>query len=258
MADDLPPALTSLPHLVIHRTTLSADLTPVAASAFTGDAGLGWWEQDPGTAGHARHCQPLAMANTLGWYILSPGEFTVRWDGGDTAAVVESQDCDGLVVDSHSARGSFTLQPGFIPVTGTPGDFVLIKGCPNLRRPWFAVMEALIETWWQAAEFGLVCLLTHGGEFHVARGQPVAQMMIYRAEGGFASLSETDELPAFTEQWRTRRGRPEYRKDFDYVRGRYPDGTVEPTHLYNWDRVPQFLSGQDEAPSAAPIPATRQ
>lgn len=244
----------TLPHLIIHRTSLSPELIPVAAASYRGAARSDWWETDAKTAGHARHCQPLAMANTLGWYILSPGEFDVRWKGGGSDVVVESADTGGLRVDNHSAQGSFTLQPGFIPTTCEAGDFLLVKGRPNLRRSWFTVMEALIEAWWQPAPFGLVCLLNYAGEFHVARGEPLAQMAIYRVEGGFATMNVTDELPPLTKAWRKRRRRPGYRKDFDYARGRYPDGTAEQTHIRNWRRLPEFLHPPDSEPTTGQLP----
>jgi Family of unknown function (DUF6065) len=217
--------------ITIHLNGLADDLIPVHAERLRG-----WWELDSKTAGHAHHCLPLLMANSLGYYILSPGSFGVAWDGDwDSDAFVDPIDGgEDFVVDNHSAHGSFTVQPGFIPTTSRVGDFILIRGIANRRQPWFNVMEGLIEAWWQPGEFALVCTLNRPGHFVVRRGEPLAQMAIYRAEGGFATLKISTALPVETAAWRERRGRPNYRKDFDYMRGRHPDGSPEPTHLRTW------------------------
>jgi hypothetical protein len=221
-----PPA-----RITVHLNGLSPDLVPVPA-----DKRREWWEEDPKTAQHARHCLPLLMANSLGYFILSPGAFRVAWSGepGEDAVVEPVDQRERFSVDNHSAHGSFTVQPGFIPTTSRAGDFLLIKGIANLRRPWFTVMEALIETWWQPGDFGIVCLLHGRGEHTIRRGEPLAQMLLYRAEGGVAGLEVSPSLPVETGAWRARRHRADYQKDFDYMRGRHPNGTVEPTHTRSW------------------------
>jgi hypothetical protein len=226
-----------LPAITVHLNGLPADLAPVRSAPLRE-----WWSDDSRTNGHARHCQPLVLANSLGYEIRSPGTFHVSWSGDwEDDATVTVETGEEIVVDNHSARGSFTLQPGFIPATDRPGDFILVKSVPNVRDRWFTVMEALVEAWWQPGEFGLVCLLHRPGTFTVRRGESIAQMAVYRAEGGFASLRVSDDLPAETPAWRARRSRTGYRKDLDYLHGRHPDGTVEPTHVRSWRRRPAFL-----------------
>jgi Family of unknown function (DUF6065) len=237
-ASDTPPDATPLsdgvPPITLYLTTLDPGLIPSLGTAVRD-----WWKADRLTHKHAVHCQPLRMANTLGYYVRSPGSFRITWDGGDTAPVTVDHPAGArFVVDSHSAHGSFTVQPGFVARTSRPGDFLLIKSLPNQRRPWFTAMDALIEAWWQPGEFGLVCLLNRPGEFVVERGEPLAQMALYRAEAGFAPLTIAYGVPAATEQWRARRTRPEYRKDFDYQNGRHPDGTVDPSHIRSWGVQP--------------------
>ncbi|MGW0229219.1 DUF6065 family protein [Actinopolymorpha singaporensis] len=218
-------------NITLYITTLSDDLLPEPASPKRS-----WWGEDLATAGHAHHCLPLTMANSLGYVVRSPGAFRVTWDG-DVDTHVTVDDVDDCVVDNHSAGGSFTIQPGFVPRTTDEGDFLMVRPVPNVRCPWFVAMEALIEAWWQPGEFGLVCLMTRAGSFAVRRGDPLAQMCVYRAEGGSARLDIRPGLPAETEAWRARRHRPDYRKDLDYLMGRHPDGTPEPTHRRNWKHV---------------------
>lgn len=216
--------------VTIHLTTLPSDLVPIPARK-----AREWWQVDPRTRGHAHHCLPLTMANSLGYYILSPLDFRVRWDGGWGSDVsIEVPGGLSAIVDNHSANASFTVQPGFIPRTEAPGDFIVVKSIANERGAWFTVMEAMIEAWWQPADFGIVCLLNRAGAFGVRRGEPIAQMHLFRAEAGFTELAISTESPEETRAWRTRRGRRDYRKDLDYFYGRHPDLRPEPTHLTSW------------------------
>jgi Family of unknown function (DUF6065) len=195
-----------------------------------------WWGDNEKTRNHAQHCQPLAMANSLGYYILSPGTFTVEWNGDvQSDAAIQILDASShCEVDSHAAYGSFTIQLGFIPVTEAPGDFVFIKGIPNERALPYSCMEAIIEAWWSRAAFGLVFLLNQAGKFTVKSGQPIAQMFLYKAAGGFVDVEVIDGIPEGYQAWYDRRHRSGYQKDFDYLHGKRPDGSREPTHMWLW------------------------
>jgi hypothetical protein len=209
------------------------ELLPIRASR-----NKDWWQDNFKTRNHAQHCLPLAMANSLGYYILSPAHFTVSWDGDvqqDAHVQIPNGQLSGQV-DNHAAFGSFTVQPGFIPMTSRVGDFVYIKGIANQRSQPFQCMEALIEAWWNPAPFGLVFLLNQPGTFTVEKGEPLAQMFIYRGDGGSATVHVVDGVPDEYESWRQKRYRVGYAKDLDYLRGRHPDGRSEPTHRSSWTR----------------------
>src|SRR5688572_11795551 len=77
-----------------------------------------WWEDNNRTKDHAKHCLPLVMANSLGYYILSPGTFIVRWDGDihKPAEIQVIQKSSHFEVDTHAAFGSFVIQPKFVPI----------------------------------------------------------------------------------------------------------------------------------------------
>jgi uncharacterized protein DUF6065 len=195
------------------------------------------------------------MANSLGWYILSPGTFKVSWDGDWTSAarVVKVEERERFIVSSHSAAATFTIQPGFIPVTNEEGDFILIKAIANQRGAWFTAMEGLIEAWWQPGDFGIVCMINRPGVFTVHRGEPIAQMTVFKREGGLAIMSCSDEVPHETLAWRARRTRPDYRKDLDYLKGKHPDGRPEPSHLRSWHQAASQGRLQGDHPSSTSI-----
>jgi hypothetical protein len=216
--------------ITIHLNGLARDLVPVPAPEERA-----WWQEDRRTSGHAIHCLPLTMANSLGYLVLSPDKFRVSWSG-DWEDEVQVEPLGSIIVDNHSAFATFTVQPGFLVSTQNAGDFVLIKSIANMRGAWFTAMEALIEAWWQPGEFGLVCMMARPGTFVVERGQPIAQMAVYKSEGGSAGLAVSDQLPQETPAWLERRYRAGYRKDLDYFRGYHPNGKPEPTHLRRWPR----------------------
>lgn len=203
-----------------------------------------WWEDNRATKDHARHCLPLAMANSLGFYILSPGTFTVSWDGNTNArAKIRHIDKSShYEVDDHAAFGSFTVQAKFIPVTDDPGDFVYIKGIPNQRGVKYSCMEAVIEAWWSMANFGLVFMLNQPGEFTIQKGEPIAHMFLYHGVAGAAVGEVFDGYPEEHKKWADKRTRPGYSKDLDYMKGLQPDGEKVNTHLTNWKDAAKWRS----------------
>jgi len=216
--------------MVVHLGTLPSDLAPAP-----GQAHRDWWADDPQTRGHAQHCLPLLMANRLGYVVRSPGTFQVCWSGNwKRLPQIEVLDDSGIIVDAHTGSGTFTVQPGFVVSTTDVDDFVMIRPIPNVRGAWFTAMEALIEAWWQPGEFGIVCLLHRPGVFVVKRGDPLAQMCVYQAAGASVPLELSEGIPEATLAWRKRRTSNGYRRRGDYMRGRHPDGTREPTHRTSW------------------------
>ena len=206
-------------------------LAPISADKFRD-----WWEDNQKTKNHARHCLPLSMANSLGYYILSPGTFIVKWNG-DTSADLEIDHIDKsshYEVDAHAAYGSFTVQAKFIPVTDDPGDFIYIKGVANERCCPYSCMEACIEAWWNVGNFGLVFLLNQPGEFIIKKGQPIAQMFLYHGAAGYTKTEFIRGLPQTHQHWLDKRSRQGYRKDLDYMRGYNSYGDKIESHIATW------------------------
>jgi len=201
-----------------------------------------WWEDNQRTKDHAKHCLPLSMANSLGYYILSPGTFIIKWDGNvlSPAKVETIEKSSHYEVDAHAAFGSFTVQAKFIPVTDDPGDFVYIKGIPNERSMPYSCMEACIEAWWSVGNFGLVYLLNQPGEFMIYMGQPIAQLLMYHGVAGSADIDFIDGFPADYVGWHVKRSRPDYRKDLDYMRGFTYLGEKVESHITNWHDAVKF------------------
>lgn len=194
-----------------------------------------WWEQDDKTKNHAKFCHPLTMANHLGFYILAPATFTIEWDGdlSHDANLELHQSSSHAVVDTHAARGSFTLQTQFVPVTDE-GDFIYIKSIPNVRRP-YCIMDAIIEAWWNPAHFGIVGLCNGPGKFMIKMGEPIAHMFILNDKGAESNLivagSDNDVLQR--KEFLAKRLNYTQRQ-LDYLRGLFPDETKATKHYFGF------------------------
>lgn len=204
-----------------------------------------WWEDNSATKNHAKHCLPLSMANSLGFYLRSPGTFTVSWDGSPhkRAHIEHIEKSSHYEVDNHAAFGCFVVQMKFIPVTDDPGDFVYIKGIPNQRAVPYVCMEACIEAWWSVANAGLVFILNQPGEFTIHLGQPIAHMFLFHGVAGAAVGEVYDGYPEGHNHWQAKRTRKGYVKDLDYLRGFNSAGENIPTHLTNWKDAGKYEHG---------------
>lgn len=201
-------------------------LLPIPASRYRK-----WWEEDSKTKNHAKFCLPMIMANSYGFYILSPADIEIEWTGSneDNATVTTFNKSSHSIVDNHSAHGSFTIQAKFIP--RTPDNvFTLIKPIPNVKMP-FTVLEGLMETWWLVADFGIVCLVNNPGKFLIPKGSPIAQMIFIGSDDHNYDLNVSgtmEDLKYRSEFVQKRNAYTE--KQLDYFRGQHAEGTKEKLH----------------------------
>jgi hypothetical protein len=169
-----------------------------------------WFEEDKKTKNHAKFCLPLLIANSIGFYITSPCDFDIFWDGNlknDAHVKVHSDKFNGTIT-THSAAGSFTIQSYIVPKT-QEGWLTMVKQIPNVRS-WFNTMEAIIESYWSPANFGLVCLLNQAGAFTIKKGDPIAQMILVHEDSLKSELSLGDSASLLKD-----------RQAFDLARSNY-------------------------------------
>ncbi len=190
-----------------------------------------WWEEDRKTKNHARFCLPMLAANSYGFYLLSPADITITWDGSieSDATVVVDNACSHAAVTTHSSHASFTIQTQFIPRT-PEGVFTYIKPIPNLRLP-FQPLEGLMETWWLVANFGLVTLVTQPGTHFIKRGDPIAHMIFVGSKIHNYEIFHAGYVDSLPERHEFMEKRNAYStKQLDYMKGIHMDGTEEPFH----------------------------
>lgn len=211
-----------------------------------------WMESDAKSTDHAKFCQPITMAASLGFYIPSPVEATIKWNGknnSDTEIICHNKASHGQI-SNHSAHGSFTVQTNFYARTKNVGDFIMISDIINeVRRP-YNFLGACIEGWWNVAHFGLVAFLNQPGEFKISLGQPLVQIFVLKASGANADIRLLRGSHPHHEEFKCKRSRiDDYKnwdsrcpvqkykgKDLDYLNGRYPDLQKAEGHQRAWKR----------------------
>jgi hypothetical protein len=171
------------------------------------------------------------MANQAGYYLPSPVEadILVKESGDPEITIHHGSKSE---IDAHSATGTFTIQPMCVLRT-LPGYMSFVKGIPNLQNAPFTVMEALIESWWTPANFGIVCLPKKPGLIHIKLGDPIAQILFVHTSGLRAELVVSDipaqEIP-HRQAWDQKRSKY-HGHELDYFKGKLPDGTPVCPHF---------------------------
>jgi hypothetical protein len=94
-------------------------------------------------------------------------------------------------------------------------------------------MEALIESWWTPANFGIVCLPNRVGCIRIKVGEPIAQIIFIHTSGLMAELEVSNitaqEIP-HRRAWDKKRS--QYKgHELDYFKGKLPDGTPVCPHF---------------------------
>lgn len=222
----------------------------------------GWMDADSKTSNHAKFCQPITMAAALGFYIPSPVEATIKWNGkedSDTEIICHHRVGHGTITN-HSAHGSFTIQTHFHARTKNVGDFIMVNDLMNeVRRP-YQFLSACIEGWWNVANFGLVAFVNQPGEFKIKMGQPLVQMYVLKATGANANVRLLRGIHPHHQEFNCKRTRiDDYKdwdsrcpvhqhlgKDLDYLNGRYPDLQKVEDHQKAWKRKVIPLDSAEE------------
>ena len=122
-------------------------------------------------------CLPLVMANTTGWEILCPTDFTVIWNGGPSKDdLVVTCDADPTyslehLVASHFTHGVLTFHTGYMFRT-PPGYAVWAQGAPNHVKDGIQPLSGLVETDWLPFPFTMNWLMTRPGMVSFKKGEP--------------------------------------------------------------------------------------
>lgn len=190
-----------------------------------------WWEEDSKTKNHARFCLPMLAANNYGFYILSPADIKIFWDGSlqRDVQVTVSNPSSHAEVTTHSAHACITIQTNFIPRT-PPNVFTYIKPIPNQRLP-IQPLEGMMETWWLVANFGLVCFVTQPGVHIISKGDPIAHMIFVGSNVHNYEIYPAGDVSQLEGRQQFIDKRDKYSgRQLDYLKGIKPDETIEPCH----------------------------
>ena len=133
-----------------------------------------WMEHFAGR--HPYRCLPMTMANTTGWEILCPFDFTAEWNGNPhqndlTLRPNQSAPDFGEMVQSHFAYGILTFHTGYLFRT-PPGWSMWAMGPPNHLKDGIAPLAGLVETDWLPFPFTMNWKFTRPGRVTFRKGEP--------------------------------------------------------------------------------------
>ena len=130
---------------------------------------------------HPYRCLPLSMANSSGWEILVPMDFTAEWNGGPTQQDItltpdKPHPDFHHFVQSHFSQGVLTFHPGYLFRT-PPGWSMWAGGPPNHVKDGIQPLEGLVETDWLPFPFTMNWHFTRPGKVKFLKGEPFCFIM---------------------------------------------------------------------------------
>jgi len=233
-------------------------LTPNPPKIVPARAARDWMEAFP--ARHAYRCLPLAIANTLGWEILSPYTFTIRYNGGKKAEDIlfkQQGSAPGFnhFIASNFTHGIVTFHLGYMFRT-EPGWNMMATGPINEPKDGISPLSGVIETDWLPYPFTMNWHLTRPGTVKFVEGEPICHVFpvpagaIETAEPEIRNIQDDPDLEGQYKAWREKREEfmvrfrerdPETLKQAwqrFYFKGEYPDGTPTAASHVNKLRAP--------------------
>ena len=160
-------------------------------------------------------CLPLVMANTTGWEILCPDDFSITWSGGLAIGDVLIQSDSGADIShfaaSHFTSGVVTFHTGYLFRT-PPGWALWATGAPNHFKDGIAPLAGLVESDWLPFPFTMNWQMTRPGTIRFAKGEPfcfilpVENRRIDEFQPVIKRLDDDAELKAQYLAWSQSRG----------------------------------------------------
>jgi len=185
-------------------------------------------------------CLPMLAANTFGWTLYNPFEFTVMWTGG--------QDRPDVIVEcehpwwaySWFGYGTFSIFPQFVVET-SPGIDLMVGPVPNHFKHLVLTFGGLIETDWLKSSFTLnfrlmmpMVKVTYPVGEPLVQFFPVQRHFIEDFEAEIVTSGEAyDRRMAQLAEWRPRRehlNKTNGQPDLDYLHGIDVDGSSFEDH----------------------------
>ena len=200
------------------------------------------------TGPHFYQCLPMVSANTLGWTLYNPFEFSARWNGGggvdDVSVTTDHPDW----VKSWFGHGTFSIHPQFI-VRTSPGIDLLIRAVPNHFKPAVMTFDGIVETDWIKSSFTINFRLTMPlVKVTFAVDEPLVQFVPYPrdfVENFVPQIVDDGEnyadlIAQFASWQQQRRTQIEHKEaaKLDYLRGKDLDGSTFPNHKRAFHLLP--------------------
>lgn len=160
-------------------------------------------------------CLPLAIANSIGWDVINPATFIVKWTGGSTPQDVQIQwpsKHKSNMPHGHFGEAVLTFTMGHLFHT-PPGINLMVMGPPNEPKDGIMPCMGIVETDWCPATFTMNWILTRpnhpvtfvAGE-SICRIVPVPRHLTEMLVPTLRYVDDNPELAAHYQKWRESRG----------------------------------------------------
>lgn len=192
---------------------------------------------DVANAKNPYRCLPLSIANGYGWEILSPGKFTVSWNGGKLPNDVSIKTTNGHSATPLFGEGTFTWHTGHLFKTEYPYA-LYVTGAPNYPKHNVIPLSGIVETYWLPFTFTMNWQFTQPGEIVIEKDEPICQVfpvditMFDNMTAEVRSLEEDEEFAKEYWNWNYERINFAKQKSLgltngqgwqkNYIRGNYP------------------------------------
>lgn len=143
------------------------------------------------THGNAYRCIPMNVANSYGWTVLSPSDFSVNWDGGESKnsmTVEVSENLPYKIVSSEFGHGIISIIPDFI-VRTSKNVSLYVRGVPNQMAVGLQPFDAIIETDWLPFTFTFNYKFSKPGKLMIKKDQPL--FTFFPIERGYIESFQT-------------------------------------------------------------------
>jgi len=162
---------------------------------------------------YAYRCLPLSIANSYGWDIISPVDFTVQWDGRqapDAVKVFCDNPGNNMIPTTLFGEGTFTVHTGYVFKTEYPYA-VYVTGPVNEPKHGVIPLSGIVETHWLPFSFTINWKLTSPGVVNFRKGDvlchifPVNLEVFDNMQPEIKLISNDSEFEKLYNEWATTR-----------------------------------------------------
>ncbi len=149
------------------------------------------WMDD--TDSHAYKCIPMNVANSYGWTVLAPIDFTATWDGGKLPHAMQIEidpHYPHKIVTSEFGHGILTIMPDFV-IRTSKNVSLYVRGIPNQIAIGMQPFDGIIETDWLPFTFTYNFKFVKPGKLTIKKDQPL--FTFFPIERGYIESFETRE-----------------------------------------------------------------
>ena len=152
------------------------------------------------TEGNAYRCVPMNVANSYGWTVLSPVDFSATWNGEDSKNSIDIE-IDGQfpyrIVASEFGHGILSIVPDFI-VRTSKNVSTYVRGIPNQIAIGLQPFDAIVETDWLPFTFTFNYKFIRPGKLTIKKDQPL--FSFFPIERGYIESFETKDGPIYKDK----------------------------------------------------------